>query len=61
MLLNASGCLDQRGGTHGSPASPLLRAGAFTNRGSAPAGQSPAPPADAIDLVDVYIRSTECS
>jgi hypothetical protein len=37
--------VDRRGGTHGSPTSPLLSADARLNRAWAPAGQSPAPPA----------------
>ena len=36
----------KRGGTHGSPTSPLLHASDRQNGSGAPTGQSPAPPAD---------------
>jgi NAD(P)H-flavin reductase len=39
----------QNGGTHGSPVGPLLRVSAEATHGLAPAGQSPAPPADVWD------------
>jgi dihydroorotate dehydrogenase electron transfer subunit len=38
----------RRGGTHGSPTSPLLHAEQPRQRSGAPAGQSPAPPADGV-------------
>ena len=45
-LLNASGCLDYHGGTHGSPVSPLLRDSHARVIGEAPAGRNPALPRD---------------
>jgi hypothetical protein len=38
--------MTRHGGTQGSPMSPLLRRGAPANRSWAPAGQSPASPAE---------------
>jgi dihydroorotate dehydrogenase electron transfer subunit len=46
----------ENGGTQGSPVGPLLRVSGEAGRGLAPAGQSPAPPADVRDTEKVGMR-----